>query len=88
MKKVIAAMAAMFLAIVPLGGVWSILFTQIIGGSTDQSFIYPIYVGLILLAGLVVGAAVVLHGEIEKLREEIKSIKENGEAVPIGEKVV
>lgn len=79
MKKVIAAMAAMFLAIVPLGGVWSILLKPIIGGGIDQSFIYPIYAGLILLAGLVVGAAAVLYEEIAKLREEIKSIKKETE---------
>lgn len=79
MKKVIAAMAVMFLAVVPLGEVWSILFKPIIGGSTDQSFIYPIYVGLILLAGLVVGAAAVLANDIEKLRNEIKNGKEDAE---------
>ena len=79
MKKVIAAMVVMFLAIVPLGGVWSILLRPIIGGSTDQSFIYPVYVGLILLAGFIVGAAVVIYEEIKKLREEIKSIKEETE---------
>ena len=79
MKKAMAAMAVMFLVIVLLGGVWSILFKPIIGGSTDQSFIYPIYVGLILLAGLVVGAAVVLYEEMKKLRKEIKSVKEEAE---------
>lgn len=78
MKKVIAAMVVLFLAIVPLGGAWSVLLRPIIGGSTGESFIYPIYVGLILLAGLVVGAAVVLYEEIEKLRKEIKSIREEG----------
>ena len=79
MKKAMAAMAVMFLVIVLLGGVWSILFKPIIGGSTDQSFIYPIYVGLILLAGFVVGAAVMLYEEIENVRKEIKSIKEDVE---------
>ena len=79
MNKVIAAMVGMFLAIVPLCGVWSILCKPIIGGSIDQGFLYPIYGGLILLAGLVVGVAVVLYEEIRKLREEIKSIKEEVE---------
>ena len=45
----------------------------------SQSFIYPIYVGLILLAGLVVGAAAVLANDIEKLRNEIKNGKEDAE---------
>ena len=76
MKKVIAAMAAMFIAVVLLGGLWGILLKPIMGGGTDLSFIYPIYIGLILLAGLIVGAAVVLYEEIKKLQEEIKNISE------------
>lgn len=76
MKKVIAAMVVMFLAIVPLAGLWQILLRPIIGGGVEQSFIYPIYIGLILLAGFIVGIAVVLYEEIEKLLEEIKNINE------------
>ncbi len=72
-------MAVMLIAIVPLGGGWSILFRPTIGGGVEQSFIYPIYVGLILLAGFIVGAAVVLYEEIEKLRQEIKSVNEDTE---------
>ncbi len=68
MKKVIAAMAAMFLAVVPLGGVWGILLRPIIGGGVEQSFLYPIYGGLILLAGLIVGSAAVLREEFKKLQ--------------------
>lgn len=79
MKKVIIAMVVMLLAIVLLGGVWSIIFSPIIGGGVEQSYIYPIYGGMILLAGLVVGAAVVLNEEIEKLRKEIKSIMGDAE---------
>jgi hypothetical protein len=55
MKKGMAAMAGMFLAIVILGGLWEILLKPIIGGGVEQSFLYPIYGGLILLAGLIVG---------------------------------
>lgn len=51
----------------------------LIGGEIEQSFLYPIYAGLILLAGLIVGAAVVLYGEMEEIRKEIKSIKEDTE---------
>ena len=76
MKKVIAAMAVMFFAVVLLGGLWGSLLKPIIGGGVEQSFIYPIYIGLILLAGLIVGVAVVLYEEIKKLQEEIKNISE------------
>ncbi len=64
MKKVIIAMIAMFILMIPLGGVWGILFQPLIGGGVEQSFIYPIYAGIILLAGLVVGCTVVIIEEI------------------------
>ena len=79
MKKVLAAMAVMFLAVVVLGGVWGALLRPIIGGGVDKSFVYPIYVGLILLAGLVVGATVVICGELAELRKEIRSMREEAE---------
>ena len=69
-------MAVMFFAVVLLGGLWGSLLKPIIGGGVEQSFIYPIYIGLILLAGLIVGVAVVLYEEIKKLQEEIKNISE------------
>lgn len=68
-------MAAMFVAMVPLVGLGGILLKPILGGVPEQSFIYPIYIGLILVAGLIVGSAVVLYEEIKKLREE-KNIHE------------
>lgn len=46
------------------------------GGGVDLSFIYPIYIGLILLAGLIVGVGVVIYEEIKKLQGEIKNISE------------
>lgn len=76
MKKVIAAMAGMFFAVVLLSGLWESLLKPIIGGGVEQSFIYPIYIGLILLAGLIVGVAVVIYEEIKELREEMKNISE------------
>ena len=56
MKKALLAMLGMFLVLVwPCGGLWSMLLTPILGGGTEQSFLYPLYGGLILLPGLVVG---------------------------------
>ena len=79
MKKVIAAMVVMFVVQVPLVGLWGILLKPILGGGPEQSFIYPIYIGLILVAGLIVGGAVILYEEIKKLREEIKNINEKSQ---------
>ena len=76
MKKVIAAMAGMFLAIVLFGGLWNVLLKPLIGGGPEQSFLYPLYIGLILLAGLVVGVAVIPHEEIQKLQEEVKKVND------------
>lgn len=42
MKKVLAAMAVMFLVMVfPLGGMWGMLLKPIIGGGVEQTFLYP-----------------------------------------------
>ena len=76
MKKVIAAMAGMFLTIVLFGGLWNVLLKPLIGGGPEQSFLYPLYIGLILLAGLVVGVAVILYEEIQKLQEEVKKVND------------
>lgn len=65
------------IAVVLLGGLWGILLRPIMGGGgVDLSFIYPIYIGLILLAGLIVGVGVVIYEEIKKLQGEIKNISE------------
>ena len=69
MKKVIIAMVVMFILIVPLGGVWEILLQPLIGGSIEQTFLYPIYAGIILLAGLIVGCTVVILEEIRSLKK-------------------
>lgn len=69
MKKVIIAMVVMFILIVPLGGVWGMLFQPLIGGSIEQTFLYPIYAGIILLAGLIVGCTVVILEEIRSLKK-------------------
>lgn len=76
MKKVITAMAGMFLVLVPLCGLWDVLLKPLIGGGPEQSFLYPLYMGLILLAGLVVGVAVILYEEIQKLQEEVKKVND------------
>lgn len=75
MKKALIAMAAMFLLIVfPCGGLWSLL-SHLIGGGTAETltFLYPIYGGIILLAGLIVGCTTLILEEIKSLKEEIKN---------------
>ena len=70
MKKMLAAMAAMFILIVPFGGLWTVIFQPIVGGGgVDLSPIYPIYAGIILLSGLIVGCTVVILEEVRSLRK-------------------
>ena len=60
----------MFLLIVPFGGLWTVVFQPIVGGGgVDLSPIYPIYAGIILLAGLIVGCTIVILEEIRSLKK-------------------
>ena len=72
MSKVIIAIVAMFaLMIFPGAGFWNLL-SNVVGGG--ESFLYPIYGGLILLAGLVVGCTVLILEEIQSLKEKIDDL--------------
>ena len=46
-----------------------------VGGGVSESFLFPIYGGLILLTGVVIGCGVVLLEEIRSLRKEIEALK-------------
>ena len=50
MKKAIVAMLLMAVFLLGGGGLISIVFSSIAGGGVEQSFIYPIYAGIIVLA--------------------------------------
>ena len=74
MSKVIIAIVAMFaLMIVPGAGFWNLL-SNVVGGGVAEPFLYPIYGGLILLAGLVVGCTVLILEEIQSLKEKIDDL--------------
>ena len=75
MKKVFIAMATMFLlAVYPGAAFWSML-SHLLGGGVSETYLYPIYGGIILLAGLIVGCTVVVLDEIKSLKEEIKIVR-------------
>lgn len=78
MKKVLLTMLGMFLLIVfPGGGIW-LLMQNIIGGGAAETYLYPIYGGIILLSGLIVGCTVIVLKEIKSLKEEITKSKDDG----------
>lgn len=76
MKKVLIAMLAMFLLTVwPGAAIWASVFPHILGGGISESFLYPLYGGIILLAGIVVFCTELVLDELKALREEIKNCK-------------
>ncbi len=76
MKKILSGMIGMFLLIVwPGGSIWGTLFSKMVGGGVSESFLFPLYGGLILLTGVVIGCGVVLLEEIRSLRKEIEALK-------------
>ena len=77
MKKAIIAMIVVFAFVIwPFGGVWQFL-SGLIGGGAQESFIYPIYGGIVLLAGLITVCAELILKEIKSLKAETKSTEEN-----------
>lgn len=70
MKKVLLVMVVMFLCMGPFAGVWVMLFQPLVGGGAEQTYLYPIYGGIILLSGIVVGCTVLVVEEIRALKKE------------------
>ena len=73
MKKAIITVIAMFLLICwPLGGLWGVILSPVIGGGASELYLYPIYVGIILLSGGIVGCTSVVCERIQQLKDELK----------------
>ncbi|AEE91088.1 conserved exported protein of unknown function [Tepidanaerobacter acetatoxydans Re1] len=72
MKKAIIAMLLMAIFMVGGGGIVSIVFTSLLGGGTEQSYIYPLYGAAIVLTGIIVGATQIVISEIRELKENLK----------------
>ena len=68
MKKAIVAMLLMAVFLLGGGGLISIVFSSIAGGGVEQSFIYPIYAGIIVLAG----AVDIIVNEIRELKKAME----------------
>lgn len=78
MKKVIITVIAMFLLICwPLGGLWGAMLSPVIGGGASELYLYPIYGGIILLAGVIVGCTSVVCERIQQLKDELKDKDKN-----------
>ena len=76
MKKALVTMFVMFaFTIWPFSGIWQLL-SGILGGGVQESFLYPLYGGVILLAGLIVVCTELILEEIKSLKVDIKSKNE------------
>ena len=73
MKKALVAMILMAILLIGGGGFISIIITAMIGGGVEQSFIYPIYAGIIVLTGIVVGATDMILEELKEIKEMMKN---------------
>ncbi len=72
MKNIIIAMAVVFALVVwPFSGVW-VLLSGIMGGGVQESFLYPLYGGIVILAGLIVACTELIREEIKSLKNDIK----------------
>ena len=76
MKNAIIAMVGMFILMGPAGGFVSLCMQTLFGRGPEQSFVYPIYVGIIVLTGIVVGAATMIYRKIEELEKEMDTKKD------------
>jgi len=72
MKNTIIAMVGMFLLIGPLDGLFGMGFSALFGGGVEQSYIWPLYTGIIVLAGMIVGATNIIISKIDELINELK----------------
>ncbi|MDO7788291.1 hypothetical protein P6N53_13760 [Desulforamulus aquiferis] len=57
------------------------IFSSIVGGGVSETYLYPIYGGIVLLAGLIVICTVVILEEIKLIKDSLnkteKQIKIN-----------
>lgn len=65
-------MALVFALVVwPFSGV-RVLLSGIMGGGVQESFLYPLYGGIVILAGLIVTCTELIREEIRALKNDIK----------------
>lgn len=63
-KIVLTAILVFFLLMSFGGGIFAMLFSPICGGGVAETFLYPIYGGIVLLAGLMVLCTCVILDEL------------------------
>lgn len=70
MFKVIGIML-LFWILLTFGAAISVpMFSSIVGGGVPESFLYPIYFGIMLLAGLIVACTIIILNAINNLKDK------------------
>ncbi len=69
MKKVLGVMGFFIVVMIFFGGAISTVITKMMGGGADESYIYPIYGGIILLSGLIVGCTFIIIDEFKEVKD-------------------
>lgn len=72
-KKVLGIMVLFAFVMILGGSVISMVISAAIGGGVDESYFYPIYGGIILLSGLVVGCTCVILEKLDEIEKRISS---------------
>ncbi|MCL2580098.1 MAG: hypothetical protein FWE32_08750 [Oscillospiraceae bacterium] len=75
MKKVVLTMVAFYCLMIVSPPFGYFFYVQLLG-AWGFEFITPIFMGIILLSGLIVGCTLVMLGEVKTLRETIADQKQ------------
>ena len=75
MKNAIIAMIGMFIVLGPFGGLVSMGMTALFGGGVAESYIYPLYGGIIVLTGIFVGATTMVLHKLDELEKKMNDSK-------------
>ncbi len=63
-KSIFIVLLLFFLMMTVFGGVFAVILKLLIGGGVEQSYLYPIYGGIMMLAALMVGCTCVVLDEL------------------------
>ena len=63
-KSIFIVLLLFFLMMTVFGGVFAVILKPLIGGGVEQSYLYPIYGGIMRLAALMVGCTCVVLDEL------------------------
>jgi len=75
MKKIIGTMIAFYILLLFSPFINDLIFVKVFGGGVSETYLYPIYWGLVLLSGLIVACTLIIIEEIQESKQELKNSK-------------